>query len=941
MAYYNQEEILNKTNGGLDIITKLCPDAIEGVQRSKNFKLRPEEKTASASIKQLEKDGVYVVTDWGDDGKPKNGILLWAHLKKCDFKTALEQIAAEFGIMPEEQLKQVRQPDFNKREAKPSEEDGKYSFVTKAEIPDSWLKVIGPFADKVKLARYHWKAVESYSLTKNREVYTWSSREDYPIFIIEEEGFKKIYQPLAYDKKNRFRYAATDKPKDFLHGLQQARQDFYDKNPHEASGYSESEADSKAKEDGDLETEKLKEIIICSGDRDAMNVAGMGYYVVWKNSESAKITGKAWKEMNKIADRVYNLPDIDVTGVRQGHSLALFYLNMHTIWLPQELLKLKDWRGNPRKDLLDFCETYREKSKTKFKDLLKVSYPYRFWDTFVQGEKLKHEVNNVYLYNFLSRNGFYRYEMEGEQDGFIFIQINGNTVKQVTPVQVKAYINEFLASRHEEVKLRNHFYRSTYTNTQSLQNLPTTDPDFISFTKTNRYFFFKDKVVEVNKDEIKICKPGSVDKYVWDDQVVDHSFEIEDDFFKVDFNVDENGRQHINDIEIKNDSCLFLRYLIQTSRIYWREEFEDKIQHLSAEQQAQYRKENKFKIDGPELTDDQIHEQKLHLVNKMYAIGYILHRYRQMSRAWVPYAMDNRISESGESYGGSGKSILFNAAMSRLCRTFYKGARDNKIFEDRHIFHGVTKHTDYVLFDDAGEYFDFDVLFPYITGNFNVNPKNNQPFSIPFAEAPLMAITTNYTPRKTDPSTLRRMLFVVFSDYYHKEGEFYKEDMNPELDFGKELLGHEFTVNEWNLFYNTMLQCLKLYLTLPGKVDPPMSSVELRNLRSQMGDTFFNWAEVYFSPEGDKINQELVKKDAMEDFLKDTNTAPRFVTPNNFKKKLQAYCKFSGLLFNPESKGKRIIKKVDGKAVEMIRLEDSRATPLASDIPNEQTECEF
>jgi len=920
MPFYNQEEILTKTTGGLDIIIKLCPDATEAVSRQRNFKLRPDEKTASASLKELE-DGTYVVTDWGSDSKSRNGILLWSHMRNVDFKTALEQIATEFGIMPEEKLKEIRQPDFNAAPAAPDQQEGSMDFEILPETPESWLVVVGPMVTNEVLTKYHWKPVKSYSLVKNRKTLTWNSRENYPIFIIEEPGFKKIYQPLSFEKADRFRYHTTEKPRDFMHGLSQASEMFYNKNPHEADGYSEGEAEAKEREEGKQTTEKLPEIIICSGDRDAMNVAGMGYIVVWKNSESAKITGATWKQLSKIAERVYNLPDIDTTGIKQGHSLAHYYLDLYTIWLPQELLKFRDWRGNPRKDLRDFVETYRQNSKRKFKDLLKISYPYRFWDYMPTQKGMKPEVNNVHLYNFLTRSGFYRFEMEGIAEGFIYIHIQGNTVREVNPVQIRAYINDFLTARHEDVRLRNHFYRSPHLNAQSLQNLPTTRPDFVSYSKLDRHFFFKDKVVKVDKESIGICKPGTVEKYVWEDNVIDHSFEPEKNFFDVDFTIDESGRQHINDITVHDDKCLFFRYLIQTSRIHWAEELESRTATFTAEDKTKYLEANKFKIDGPNLNEDEIHEQKAHLVNKIFTIGYILHRYRSMNRSWVPYAMDNRISESGESFGGSGKSILFNIALGKMSNMFYKGARDNKIFEDRFIFHGVTKHTDFILFDDAGEYFNFDFLYPYITGQFNVNPKNNQPYSVPAHEAPIIGITTNYTPRKTDASTLRRILFLVFSDYYHKEGEFYKEDRDPEKDLGKQLLGPDYTNEDWNNFFNFMLQCLKFYLKLPSKVDPPMSNVELRNLRSQMGDTFFDWAEVYFSPTGDKINQELVKRKTMEEFMEETNTSPRFINPGLFKKKLIAYSKYSGLLFNAAQKGKRFIKKVDGKATEMITLE--------------------
>lgn len=66
-----KKEILDRTRGGLDILLDLFPDArsvIDGTARK--FKMRPEERTASATIRQ--KDGVWYVCDFGDDGREIN-----------------------------------------------------------------------------------------------------------------------------------------------------------------------------------------------------------------------------------------------------------------------------------------------------------------------------------------------------------------------------------------------------------------------------------------------------------------------------------------------------------------------------------------------------------------------------------------------------------------------------------------------------------------------------------------------------------------------------------------------------------------------------------------------------------------------------------------------------------------------------------------------------
>lgn len=930
MSYYDHNAILTATNGGLDIILFLCPDAKNCIGNNKHFKLR-DERNASTSLK-LMPDGNWVATDWGasgktGDSKKMNAIQLWMDIKGVDYKSALAQIALKWGVMPEAQLKEERKPDFNKRAATADEKEGTYDFkLYKLEdIPKSWIDVLGPFANLENMAKYHWHGVKEYSLVKDRNVFTWSSKENYPIFIIQEKGFKKIYQPLSFEKKDRFRYAVEEggKKGDFIHGLEQAEKWYYEKNPWEADGYSQTEENANE----DREEVKIPALFICSGDRDALNVAGLGIkgvgqWVVWKNSESAKISSKDFKKMQKIAEKVYNIPDIDSTGVKQGLQLALFYLDIHTILLPEDLKERRDWRGNPRKDLLDFCEVYKESAPAKFKGLLRVSYPLRFWDSFVnQRQKTQYEVRDTYLFNFLARCGFYLYKMEGAKEDFIYIHVEDNVVKPVNPIDVKRFVTRFLMERREEVKLRDFFLRSPRLSPSALTDLHETDLDFKYYFKEGRYFFFKNGVFKVTDKLIEKQKPGTIDKYVWEENLMPHKLEVEKPYFKVSHSLDENGKVQIEDVNILNDECEFFRYLIQTSRMHWKKELEDSLDKKPKAEREAYLAKHRFSIDGPNLSDDEIHEQKLHLVNKMYVIGYVLHRYKDRSRPWVPIAMDNRISDSGKSYGGSGKSLLFDVALKAMCKAEFIGAKNPKLFDNNFLLGNVTKHTDFVLFDDANEFFDFEMLYPYITGDFNVNPKNNKTFTIKFSESPKLAMTTNFALRNVTPSTRRRLLFAVFSDYYHEAGDGgYREDRNPRSEFGHNLIDEDTPPEEFNRFYNFMLQCLQLYLQIPGKLNPPMSQVELRNLRSRMGDTFFYWAEIYFSRESENLNKELVKKKVMDDYQEEAGSKFK-LTSQTFKDKLEAYCLYSGLIYNPspnDTKNNRYVSKIDGKATEMI-----------------------
>ena len=99
------------------------------------------------------------------------------------------------------------------------------------------------------------------------------------------------------------------------------------------------------------------------------------------------------------------------------------------------------------------------------------------------------------------------------------------------------------------------------------------------------------------------------------------------------------------DITINPHGSNYFRYLINSSRIYWRKELEQNLADMTREQADEYRAAHRFDIQGDGLTPDEIQEQKQCLINKIFTIGYMMHRFKSPSRPWAPFVMDNVIGE--------------------------------------------------------------------------------------------------------------------------------------------------------------------------------------------------------------------------------------------------------------------------------------------------------
>lgn len=923
-----QEKILDATNGGLDIILNYYPNAREG----KNFKIR-DERTASTSLKRVD-GGVYVVTDWGADSKPMNAIAVFSKEEGMSYKEAMLQLGRQYNLL---EGKSVLRPKI--RKLKPTEvpylegfsESGHY-FEFNTELTPDELDILGPLVDQRTCSRYNLFSVKFYAKKNENEIIEIYSTESFPIFAFvnktkEGKEWIKVLQPKSEDKAFRFFYVGG-RPSDFVFGLDLVNKEFAKKQA-EMMNSEDDEEESAKRNDG-----KIPRIILASGDRDGLNAAGAGEFVIWLNSETAKFSVGLFKKLMSMTNQLINIPDIDQTGRAQGVDLALEFLEIHTAWLPESLSKSRDFRGSPKKDFLDFCNQFRHDNwllRNEVRLLLDNAKKCQFWDVRPTKSGFNYDFNNVNAYYFLSLCGFYRIENPENKETFIFIQKKHHLITQVNYFKVKDFVNKFLEEKQRKLgeriipnALRNMVYNSTKMAESSLVNLPTLDPDFTDFDRASQLLFFKNEIWRITANGIVTEDVSKASQNVWETDIIESKIQetynisldsrlirVESDYFRI-----YKDKEGDLDIKILKTDCEFLNYLINTSRVFWEKE-EFALATSSEEEKEKYWRENRFNIAGKGLTEDEIHEQKLHLINKIYIFGYMMHRYKDPSKSWLGWLMDYEIVDDSESHGRTGKS-LFSNSLRVFMETVGLEARSRKLFENNHLFDGVNEFTDFLLFDDANKYFDVGEIYTKITGDFNVNPKNNKPYVIPFSKSPKMMVSTNFASGDSSSSTSDRLLIGVFSSYYHAASKKYPR-RTPMDDFGH-LFFSDWGSKEWNHFFNFAAQALKFFLKTKDKISAPESNVIKRNSLTQMGAAFQNWADYYLS---DLLNHSLSeekylnKRTAYED-LKASEKSLSSITINAFTKKLEHWCIYNDVTLDPSdkitTKDGRIMKYVDGKS---------------------------
>jgi hypothetical protein len=131
--------------------------------------------------------------------------------------------------------------------------------------------------------------------------------------------------------------------------------------------------------------------------------------------------------------------------------------------------------------------------------------------------------------------------------------------------------------------------------------------------------------------------------------------------------------------------------------------------------------------------------------------------------------------------------------------------------------------------------------------------------------------------------------------------------------------------SDWNADFNFMFDCLSFYLrtiAYNAKIQPPMFNARARSYVEVMGQTFHEWANVYFSNISGNLDREICRSDCFEDFKMETKI--NSWTSQKFSNALRAFCRLYDYTLNPVelcNNNGRIIRKKDHKAIEMFYIQ--------------------
>ena len=905
-----KEQIFEATEGGKAVIAYYYPQSSSCFGgRGRNFRIRDDDKSPSCTV--FRKEGVWFIQDkGGNDTKARTAIQLVMDKEGLEYPAAIVWIAKKFAPHLLEGNEAADAKPMPKIERVKGQEKMSVAVRKGGKFTDRELYFLGYKITPEVCADLNLKPVDSYITARNAkgDSYRITATENYPIYYYDYGTWGKLYQPLG---DVRFMYIG-EKPEDFFFG----EKDFISAYANAKKGVypgmvaAESVDGEEVAEEVDL---TWKELIICSGPSDALNVHSAGYHVCWLNSETADLTEYEFSLLQKLAKKIYILYDIDDTGIANMYRIALRYLDINIIRLPEELKRFKDRKGKPCKDAKDFFVHFRRPENQNpvslFKELVKLSGGLKFWqEKWSQSRKFTgYDINNEQLYAFLQASGYYRIATNPDCTDFAFCQVKDNVVTIIGDDSISAHCSAYLLeylrthANYYNQALANAVHRSPQLSRTSLEKLPVIVPNFNAFDEHSDTFFFSNGPVRVTATGAKPIKPTECPYNVYKSKIIEHDFKPEAPFFDIEYTQEYatllnrlsvlapdtpeyiQTRKSIDALEdtkryrlkIYRNDCTFMQFVYNTGRNYWRrDELGDP---LSPEQQA---------------------ETDLHFISKVMALGYIMSKHKVAGQPYAIYAMETEQSEEGTHLGGTGKSLFMTSTEKLRKQLFINGQELNPSKADFMLAGVKAGITDTVYFDDLNDGIDLHRFMPMITGKMVVNPKNKDAFILEFKDSPKVAFTSNHAIKKFDASLRRRTWFTAFTDYYHSDDPMRGlKERSPYTEFKKNLI-QDYTPEEMNGFYNFMFNCIAVWHKLRVRIQPPMKQIEQRNLQRAITDEFIWWAEDWLTES--RLDTIVNKQEAFEAYKSTLNRRiQESIKMRTFKTKLIMYCAYKGWVFNP------------------------------------------
>lgn len=414
-------------------------------------------------------------------------------------------------------------------------------------------------------------------------------------------------------------------------------------------------------------------------------------------------------------------------------------------------------------------------------------------------------INYVQFVRVLKVLGFFRYDVD---DNYMIVRIKDNVLEVMNKTKI---IDEFIQHIHNipadhylsgaEEKVLNKLIanQSRWFGDDVLKRLRRDTPIvFNKDTEHKAFFYYQNGFVEVTKNGVEFKDYSKMPKYIY---------------------------------FVDGEEC-------ESPKVIW------KSQVLQRDFKA-FKKEEFYKHDTHQfLMNIAKRDQPDRIDALQRLLGYLMHRFFQKKLKAV-LLTDSNLSDKAE--GRSGKTLvgrflqnMLNPSANAKAAVEMNGKEWK--FDNPFKYQMLDLDTQLVILNDVRRKFRFEWLYNDIVDGVERQRKTEMPIKINVK----FLIPTNETIEMSSGSSKDRVVEFELSNHYN-----YKHQ--PEHDFnGRWFFGNVWSVEDWQLFDNVMLECLRLFLEKGLPTNIKSINLERRKLLDETAQEFINFMDDKISGNAEK-----------------------------------------------------------------------------------------
>ena len=259
-------------------------------------------------------------------------------------------------------------------------------------------------------------------------------------------------------------------------------------------------------------------------------------------------------------------------------------------------------------------------------------------------------------------------------------------------------------------------------------------------------------------------------------------------------------------------------------------------------------------------------------------IGYLLHTYKDPTKSYAVILAEETEDEAAG--GGAGKGLFFKA-IGKLINLVSIDGKNFKL-DKSFAFQRVELSTQLIVVEDCRKNVDFEGFYSKITEGVTIEKKNKDEIYISYDDAPKFGFTTNYTINYAGGHGKRRVKVIEFSSFFNHK--------NTPLDFfGGKALFNDWDNDEWNRFYNYMIECVQIYLEAGIPALDNSLTINRKNIKLNFTEDFLDYYDTIVQDKWFEFGAEYLN------FLNINDLEKKDYSQIRFKKALQTATELFGL----------------------------------------------